>query len=56
MKVTITAINADYTTHRTTYQVSSVSEAYQLWFNDFGHTPFIGNLVFTTDQQASEVF
>lgn len=56
MKVTITAINADYTAHRATYQVSSVSEAYLLWFNDFGNIPFIGNLVFTTDQQANKVF
>lgn len=44
MKFKFIAINTDYTLHKSFIIDSSLNEAYELWCDQFGEIPFIGNL------------
>ena len=38
------AINIDYTLHKSFIIASSLNEAYEVWCDQYGEIPFIGNL------------
>ena len=49
------AINIDNTLHKSFIIASSLNEAYELWCDQFGEIPFIGNLNIYNVNSISEL-
>ena len=55
MKFKFIAVNIDNTLHKSFIIASSLNEAYELWCDQFGEIPFIGNLNIQTVNSISEL-
>ena len=55
MKFKFIAINADYTLHKSFIIAKSLNEAYELWCDQYGEIPFIGNLNIYNVNSISEL-